>query len=82
MGSRRSPPVLGVGTRESGENPELPRSGIGNENGLEALVFQAHARKGSWEAVVSRSGVAAWCPEPEDLARGASTSIEAWFDDL
>jgi hypothetical protein len=50
----RSPPALGAGTRESGENPELPRSGIGNEIGLEALEFQAHARERNWEAAVSR----------------------------
>jgi hypothetical protein len=31
--------ALGVGTRESGVNPELPRSGIGNEHHLEALAI-------------------------------------------
>lgn len=33
--------TLGAGIRESGENPELPRSGIGNETHLEALALEA-----------------------------------------
>lgn len=33
--------VLGADSRESGENPELPRSGIGNETHLEALALEA-----------------------------------------
>lgn len=31
--------VLGTDIRESGENPELPRSGIGNEIHLDALAI-------------------------------------------
>src|SRR5690606_25186552 len=46
VGSPPSPsPVPGAGTRESGENPELPRSGIGNEIRPEALVLRTGKRR-------------------------------------
>lgn len=40
MGRASLSSVLGADTRESGENPELPRSGIGNETHSEALAFE------------------------------------------